>query len=165
MHFNLFERKPLLTNDNVQSWSNGVDHPPCGVAHTVCGTCIRSVKSEHVLFKPTDFLCTTRTCRDDANVKWTRLQRDSRIMLTNAGLLLRAPNHTMEDFTEHAIASHTHHTVNSKRSKITRTQELFFFLLHESTSHPARLYNAHFTTVFTPQSWHHSPVKTCQIFL
>lgn len=33
--------KSFLTNDNVQSWSNRVNHSHCGVTHTVCRACNR----------------------------------------------------------------------------------------------------------------------------
>lgn len=56
------------------------------------------------------------TCRDDANMKWTRLQSGRWIILTNACFLLSPSNQTMQYFTKHAIPTHTHNTGIEKHS-------------------------------------------------
>lgn len=50
------------------------------------------------------------TCWDDANMQVTWLQDSAGVMLREARLLLSSPNHTMQQFAEHSISAHTHHT-------------------------------------------------------
>lgn len=53
----------------------------------------------------------TITCGDDANMQRTGLQDDVRVVLTAAGFLLRAADHSVEHFAEHAVPANTHHAV------------------------------------------------------
>lgn len=118
----------ILTDNDVQSRSNGVDHSDCGVTHAVCGAYVRHSRSERrgwVSRRSTVCSLTPNTSvltrRDDANVERTRLQSDSWVVLTKACLLLRPANQTVEYFTEHAIPTHTHHTgINKHKGSIVR---------------------------------------------
>lgn len=75
------------------------------------------------------------TCRDDANVKWTRLQSCSGIVLTNARLLLSPSNQTVQDFTKHAIPTYTHHAGIEKKKKTAPVKGSIFLVgLYESAT-------------------------------
>lgn len=55
------------------------------------------------------------TCRDDANVQRARLQSDVWVVLTEARLLLRAADQSVEHLAEHAVPAHAHHAGNKNR--------------------------------------------------
>lgn len=79
------------------------------------------------------------TCRDDANMKWRRLQSDRGIVLTNACLLLGPSNQTVQYFTKHAIPTYTHHT--GKEGKLNCWKRRIFQLgwyLSETCSYPSK---------------------------
>lgn len=74
------------------------------------------------------------TCRDDANMKWTRLQSCRGIILTNACLLLSPSNQTMQYFTKHAIPTYTHHAGIEKK-KTAPVREVFSWWVSIRTQH------------------------------
>lgn len=87
------------------------------------------------------------TCRDDANMKWTRLQSCRGIILTNACLLLSPSDQTMQYFTKHAIPTYTHHAGIEKK-KTAPVRKAFSWWVYMRVQHLNFL-----------------PIKTSQVFL
>lgn len=63
------------------------------------------------------------TCWDDANMQVTWLQDSAGVMLREARLLLSSPNHAMQQFAEHSISAHTHHSEENNGELSTKMDQ------------------------------------------